>query len=437
MTKQEVKDSTSGPIAMNDYTIRIPSQNMAGGGSDMRSWLQTWQWRTRLSGQVDALVLDFSNTKFIEPWALAFFTAYALKIKHDRQLHVRTILSPSNPSNVYISEMGLDHVLQTGTSTPDWDVSPQNTGLHVLRTHQDVSRFVQSAARLGLGEANETMDALRYGMAELGRNVIQHSVSPIGGIAIAQFFPEREAIQISIADCGIGVLQSLGRVYPELKNHLESLKLAILPHVSGAFKNGMYSASDNAGLGLFFSKEICWRAGGSFWIASHDALLGVVGREDVRMNRVYKDIDGWHGTSVTMDLPAEGVHDFSNLLGVCRDIAAKARGASGGAGLDFLDESQELDGLATVKVGELNEDVQAAGRLRDSTVLPAVREGHLLVLDFGGVRFVTQSFVHALLNDAFRIPGSLLRLSFLNCSKPTKEAIAAVAAYSASYRQCV
>jgi len=59
------------------------------------------------------------------------------------------------------------------------------------------------------------------------------------------------------------------------------------------------------------------------------------------------------------------------------------------------------------------------------------------VLDFGEVRFVTQSFVHALLNDAFRMPGSLVRLSFLNCSTSTKEAIAAVAAYSASYRQCV
>ncbi|HON91864.1 MAG TPA: hypothetical protein PKZ07_09895 [Sedimentisphaerales bacterium] len=59
------------------------------------------------------------------------------------------------------------------------------------------------------------------------------------------------------------------------------------------------------------------------------------------------------------------------------------------------------------------------------------------MLDFGEVRFVTQSFVHALLNDAFRMPGSLVRLSFLNCSTSTKEAIAAVAAYSASYRQCV
>lgn len=422
---------------MPEYTIRIPAQNMAGGGTDMRSWLQTWVWRTRLSDEVDALVLDFTNTRFIEPWALALFTAYALRVKHDRQIGVRAVLSSTNPSNVYIGDMGLAHVLHTGTSTQDWDASPQNTGLHVLRTHQDVSRFVQSAANLGLGQGNETMDALKYGMAELGRNVIQHSASPIGGVAIAQRFPDRGAIQISIADPGIGVLQSLARAYPELKNHLESLKQAVLPHVSGAFGTGMYSTSENAGLGLFFSKEICWRAGGSFWIASHDALLGVVGREDVSMTRIYREIREWQGTSVTMDFPEEGVHDFGSLLALCRDLAARARGASGQAGLDFLEESPELDGVRTIKVGDLNEDVQAATRLRDTTILPAIRGGDLIVLDFGGVRFVTQSFVHALLNDAFRIPGSLVRLSFLNCSKSTKEAVAAVAAYSASYRQCV
>jgi len=82
---------------MGEYTIRIPAQNMAGGGADMRSWLQTWEWRTKLSDEVDTLVLDFTNTRFIEPWALALFTAYALKVKHDRQIGVRAVLSSTNP----------------------------------------------------------------------------------------------------------------------------------------------------------------------------------------------------------------------------------------------------------------------------------------------------------------------------------------------------
>ncbi len=61
----------------------------------------------------------------------------------------------------------------------------------------------------------------------------------------------------------------------------------------------------------------------------------------------------------------------------------------------------------------------------------------MVALDFGGARFVTQSFVHVLLNGVLKKPGSLARVSFVNCTPSTKEAIQAVAAYAASYRQIV
>lgn len=403
----------------------------------MRSRLQTWDWRLKLPSWADALEIDFSSNTFIEPWALAQFTAYGLDIRNRMGIPVRAVLSHTNPANVYVSQMGLDHVLATGTSTPDWDQSSQNTGLHVIRTHQDVTRFVNSAVQLGAGPNDDTMDALKYGMAELGRNVVQHSASNIGGVAIAQYFPERNALQISICDTGQGVLSSLSRTYPEIKTNLESLKLAVLPHVSGAFQQGLYSGSENAGLGLFFGKEICWRAGGSFWLASQNALLGVTESDDAGQSRIYRRINQLNGTSVTMDLPASGVQDFGSLLQVCRNLAADARATSGNAGLDFLDTLPDLHDLAIISVGTFTEDVEQAALVRSNQILPALQAGEMIVLDFNEVRFATQSFVHALLNDAFRVPGSLCRLSFINCSPSTEEAVRAVAAYAASYRQCV
>jgi hypothetical protein len=383
------------------------------------------------------LVLDFSGVEFIEPWALAMFTAYALQVREQNKVPVRAVLAPENPSNKYILDMGLEHVLNSGTSTPEWDDSRQNTGLHVVRSHQDVIRFMESAARLSLNTSYETIDALKYGMLELGRNVVQHSCSPIGGVAIAQYFPDRRAIQISVCDCGQGVLESLRMTYPEIKTDLESLKCAILPHVSGAFRRGAYSAADNAGLGLFFVKEICWRSGGSFWLVSGKSLLGVPDNDESGKNRLYKSIEPWQGASVTMDLPETGVVDFASLLEVCRGLADAARRSSGVAGLDFLKSLPELDDLAVIRVGNIQEDVEKAAHVRDNEVLPALKAGRLVVLDFEGTRFVTQSFVHALLSEAFRVAGSLFRLSFVNCSRSSQEAIAAVAAYSASYHQCV
>jgi hypothetical protein len=419
------------------YRIQVPSTNLAGGGSDMRSRLQTWDWRYRLPEWVTALEIDFSQNNFIEPWALAQFTAYGLNVKERLRIPVSATLASRNPANVYVGQMGLNHVLATGTSTPEWDNSSQNTGLHVIRNHQDVIRFVQSAVQLGAGPNDDTMDALKYGMAELGRNVVQHSGSSIGGVAIAQYFPARNALQISVCDAGRGVHSSLSRTYPELKTDLEALKLAVLPHVSGAFQQGVYSGSENAGLGLFFGKEICWRAGGSFWLASQRALLGVTQKDDAGQNRVYRQIEQFNGTSVTMDLPASGVEDFGSLLQVCRTLAADARASSGCAGLDFLDKLPDLDDLAIVSVETFSEDVEQAAVVRSQQILPALQAGEMIVMDFNGVRFATQSFIHALLNDAFRVPGSLCRLSFINCSASTEEAVRAVAAYAASYRQCI
>jgi len=403
----------------------------------MRSRLQTWDWRVHLPAWATTLEIDFSQNNFIEPWALAQFTAYGLNVKKRLGIPVSATLANRNPANVYVGQMGLNHVLATGTSTPDWDNSSQNTGLHVIRNHQDVKRFVDSAAQLGAGPNDDTMDALKYGMAELGRNVVQHSASTIGGVAIAQHFPDRNALQISVCDAGQGVLSSLLRTYPELKTDLEALKLAVLPHVSGAFQQGVYSGSENAGLGLFFGKEICWRAGGSFWLASQNSLLGVTESDDAGQNRVYRRINQLNGTSVTMDLPASGVDDFGSLLQVCRNLAADARASSGNAGLDFLDTLPDLDDLAIVSVGTFSEDVEQAALVRSQQILPALQAGEMIVMDFNGIRFATQSFVHALLNDALRVPGSLCRLSFLNCSASTVEAVRAVAAYAASYRQCI
>jgi hypothetical protein len=421
----------------SDWIIRVPTQDLAGGGADIRSRLQTWQWKTRFGEQVSRLILDFSQTKFIEPWALALFTAYGLRVRQVNALTVEAVLAADNPCNQYVEQMGLTHVLATGDSTPHWDQSIQNTGLHVIRDHQDVSRFIKSASNLRITKAGDLMDALEYCMAEIGRNVVQHSWSKVGGIAIAQYFPDRRAIQISVADCGKGVMAALRPMYPEIGNSRESLKLAVLPHVSGAFERDTFSGSENAGLGLFFTKEICWRSGGSFWIVSNDALMGVDKNDDTARDRVYRTIEPWDGTSVTMDIPEAGVGDFAATLAVCRTLSDRARECSGPAGLDFLATIPELDGLRVIDIGAIKEDVAAAASTRDEILLPTVNSGGMLILDFGGARFVTQSFVHALLHDVFRIPGSLMRLSFLNCTKSSEEAIRAVAAYAAGYDVCV
>jgi len=426
-------------IGSNPYEIRIPRPYWGGQGADMSSRLATWNWRWDLPSGKDSLVLDFTGVDFMEPWALTMFTCYGLTaaMRHGVPFLVR--LDEGQPSNKYLRQMGLREVITTGKSTAEWDDSDQNTGLHVLRTHGDVTRFVKSVTVLGKVETmRATLDALQYGMAELGRNVIQHASTELGGIALAQYYPVQRRVQVAICDAGIGVRKSLSRTYPEATtSDLHALKMALLPHVSGAVPEGTYAGNENAGLGLFFCKEICWRTGGAFWILSNAALVGVRDNDESGSSRIYRPYNSspWPGTVVVMDIPETGVTEagFDAILQICRELAAKARETREQHYLDFLDEGCDFTGCEVVPIAPIVEDVEMAKKLRLETLIPSLGQ-RMLVLDFAGIRFATQSFVHVLLSEVFKDRKSVSSLSFVNCSKATEEAIRTVAAYSLSFR---
>ncbi len=429
------------------HLLSIPKLDWNGSGADMRSRLVTWEWFWKLPKGRTELCLDFTGVKFMEPWALAMFTAYGLRMRLDG-CSIRADLDASSPSNVYFRDMGLEEVLASGVSTrvsKQWSESPQNTGLHVIASHADMQAFSGSTNRLTLAHCPEAADALSYVMKELARNVLQHANSRIGGVAIAQHFPERKALQVVLCDLGRGIRDSLQTRYPELRTDLEAARMAVLPHASGAQGGGgpYGDAQENAGLGLFFSREIAWRAGGSFWLASGKALLGIRGDlESVRESRpatperVYRSIHPWPGTVVVVDFPTEGVHDFTEILKECRTLAEEARRMSGPAGLDFLGSKAEVEDTFTVRVLDFDENTKEAHRIRDAEIRPRIERGENVILDFEGVRVPTTGFIHALLDEVMKIPGSLVRLSFRGCASPTRELLKVVAAY-ASYRQIV
>lgn len=78
------------------------------------------------------------------------------------------------------------------------------------------------------------------------------------------------------------------------------------------------------------------------------------------------------------------------------------------------------------------EDKDAARGLRVSKILPALNRGERIVLDFGGVNFATQSFVHALIGEALKRYGedSLAKFEFKNCSPQLQSLVELVVSYS-------
>ena len=82
--------------------------------------------------------------------------------------------------------------------------------------------------------------------------------------------------------------------------------------------------------------------------------------------------------------------------------------------------------------GDFAEDKDVAARIRTKELEPALEAGESIVLDFGGVRLTTQSFVHALLSASLRAHGeeALELIEFKNCSNLVRGIVETVVQYS-------
>jgi hypothetical protein len=83
------------------------------------------------------------------------------------------------------------------------------------------------------------------------------------------------------------------------------------------------------------------------------------------------------------------------------------------------------------EAGAFAENKDIARDLRESIILPNLKEDKDIIINFNGVEGATQSFIHALISEAIRIygPESLEKISFKNCNETTKKIISIVTDY--------
>lgn len=83
-------------------------------------------------------------------------------------------------------------------------------------------------------------------------------------------------------------------------------------------------------------------------------------------------------------------------------------------------------------VGSFGEDKDAAAKLREEKIKPALKSGESVFLNFSDVSLVTQSFIHALISDILRTngEGALNLLEFKSCADSVKGIISTVVQYS-------
>jgi len=415
---------------MDSFEVEVPAEL---GDKNLVPFFKGWNWGA--VPRSSAVRINFSKVEFTAPWAINLFAAHAIWLKEQNHQYVEVEIDHKSIAGRYLVQAGIFELLglQRPGAIPE-ALDSRTAPLKRIQKSEDVPIFANSVMALLKIEDEELSGAVRYSIVELLRNVVQHSHSSIGGTAMAQYYPSTGLVEVAVADYGVGVLSSLRPGYPEIGNDLTALKFALLPHVSGTFRPHAYaSMSDNAGLGLFFIKEIATRSGGGFFLGSRNALVDLWGNQDGTFGKKYQIATrgGWPGTFALLQLRRDSIAEFGALLGVCRDLAAEARRDPTEIALDFLEEVPDIEGLVVVKVAEFEEDVDAAARTRDTVIIPALKEGRMVVMDFKGIKAGTQSFAHACMYKILRDRSEVrYALSIAGCTNATREAIRAVAAYA-------
>ena len=83
------------------------------------------------------------------------------------------------------------------------------------------------------------------------------------------------------------------------------------------------------------------------------------------------------------------------------------------------------------KVGEFAENKDIARDIRIKIIIPALKKGDDVILDFSDITSATQSFIHALISDLMRKYGNevLDKISFKSCNETIQKVINIVTDY--------
>ncbi len=398
---------------------------------NLAPFFRGWYWNDDPSGPVELIVKRGTH---LAPWAVTLIAAYSIWLREVREKDIILTYEEDSYLGRHLERLGLPQILGYDVKVVSHETQ-RICPLTRIQTSKEIAPFVTSVMELLDIDDIEVADAVKYSLVELLRNVVQHSRSKIGGVAAAVYFPHSGLVDVVVADVGCGIKSALREAYPEINSDMKAVKFALMPHVSGTFTSGSYhNMKDNAGLGLFFTKEIASRSGGGFFLASGNMMASSWGNSDGSPGKNYFQAkgQGWRGTFALLQLRKDSIGEFNALLAHCRDIAAEARKDRSEFMVDFLDDPLEIEGLITINVKEFEEDVEAAAIVRDEQIIPYLKDGDLVVLDFSGIRAATQSFIHALMYKTFREGEQLLSGLTIACAdNATEEAIRAVAAYAA------
>ena len=232
-------------------------------------------------------------------------------------------------SKNYFDRMGLFKILniKSNLTFTEHESAGRFIPISQIRNSSEQTRFITEMVPL-LHLPPSQAEPIKYIIAELTRNVFEHSQSKQGAIICAQYYHDSNTIKIGIADTGVGIKHTISSAYPIVKTDLEAITYALIPGITGKTSR-LGGTSENVGAGLFFIKSIAKVNRDFFIIYSGSALYKLLKTPVNKQVRLYAnplkdnhsgkdDLPYWQGTAVGVDINLNQKNDFSTLLSAIR-----------------------------------------------------------------------------------------------------------------------
>ena len=280
----------------------IPPKHFSHAGN-----LPNWLWRDprSVNFEPNAVLIDLSRCQFVWPSAVVWCAAYSLLVRNlgrDCELIVPEDVGVAT----YLKSTGLFTTLkEAGISVDDRGIGEASTSQTIVPLSRFATEFeAEKLANIALDHltSQESVGSMlapvvSENFAELAFNAVQHSLSPIGGFGLIQFYNFREGLRfaITVADGGIGIRQGLYN-NPTLRDKIHydwtAIELAARERISG-------TGDATRGIGLYGVAEDARRGGRRLIVHSGIGVLEI--SEDVRQES--RRTNPYPGTLAFMSIP--------------------------------------------------------------------------------------------------------------------------------------
>jgi anti-sigma regulatory factor (Ser/Thr protein kinase) len=265
---------------------------------------------------------DYGNIKFFEPFGMLLTGS---SIRSFIKAHPRSDIFGINYESLdyaahmgFFESIGLEFGKKPGEAKGNDNYIPvtfielETIEKEAMISNQGIGTTIYNKAQtlsdiLARGDISLSSH-LTYSIAELIRNVIEHSRSDTIWFT-GQYWKKSNIVEIGILDEGIGIKSSLTATGKyKISNDFEAVELSLEPGISGANYYRINEESfSNAGFGLYNIKNISQKAG-IFSICSGTCALDIIG------TKYHKYTTSFQGTGIRVRINVSEIDDLSSQL---------------------------------------------------------------------------------------------------------------------------